>query len=153
VVSHVSAAVLHGLPIWDVPLARVHATWDACGGGRTTRRLRVHVGPLGNREVVEIDGIAVTSLARTVVDLARTVGFEQAVVVADAALARPDRPDLEEALDRAAGWRGAPGARRVVAFADCRSGSVGESRSRVAIAATGLPPPVLQLPVRAPTGG
>jgi hypothetical protein len=42
---------------------------------------------------------------------------------------------------------GVPDARRVVAFADARSESVGESRSRVAIALAGLPPPQLQWPV------
>jgi hypothetical protein len=40
----------------------------------------------------------------------------------------------------------------VVAFADGRSGSVGESRSRVAIDAAGLPPPVLQWEVFAASG-
>ena len=46
------------------------------------------------------------------------------------------------------GWPGAPVARRVAAFADARSESVGESRSRVAIARAGLPVPALQFPVR-----
>ena len=44
-----------------------------------------------------------------------------------------------------------PDARRVVTFADERSESVGESRSRVATALAGLPPPQLQWPV--PLGG
>ena len=44
VVSHVSAAVVHGLPVWNVSLARVHVTVDArqgdasCGGGTFMRR-------------------------------------------------------------------------------------------------------------------
>ena len=41
-----------------------------------------------------------------------------------------------------------PAARRAAAFADGRSESVGESRSRVAIALAGLPAPTLQWPVR-----
>ena len=32
VVSHQSAAVLHGLPLWDVPLDRVHVTDDLARG-------------------------------------------------------------------------------------------------------------------------
>ena len=43
-------------------------------------------------------------------------------------------------------------ARRVVAFADGRAESVGESRSRIAIARAGLPAPTLQLPVRLTVG-
>jgi len=113
---------------------------DGSGGGRVDRCLHRHVGPLDAEKLVEIEGIAVTSLARTVVALARTVGFEQAVVVGDGALAAlPDPLDLEDALDRAAGWRGTPAARRVVAFGDGRSGSVGESRSRIALETAGLP--------------
>ena len=35
-----------------------------------------------------VDGVAVTAVARTLVDVARTVGFEEAVAVLDAALHR-----------------------------------------------------------------
>jgi hypothetical protein len=70
----------------------------------------------------------------------------RAVVLADAALAtgKTTREALVSALLRAIGWLGSPAARRAVAFADERSESVGESRSRVAIALAGLPEPVLQ---------
>jgi hypothetical protein len=61
---------------------------------------------------------------------------------------RVDRAALHTALERARRWPGSPGARRVIAFADGRSESVGESRSRIAIVAAGLPDPVLQWEVR-----
>lgn len=146
VVSHISAAVLLGLPVWGVPLGRVSVTRDRRHGARTTDRLRLHAAPMRPDEITVVDGIAVTGLARTVVDVARTVPFEQAVVVADGALATglvgPD--ELTEALVRAVGWQGVPDARRVVAFADGGGKSAGESRSRVAIARAGLPVPLLQ---------
>jgi hypothetical protein len=84
--------------------------------------------------------------ARTLADLARTLPFEQALVVADAALHRhrATTDAFAHAVLRAAGRRGSPPARRVVAFADLRSESVGETRSRVAIARAGLPMPTLQ---------
>lgn len=146
VISHVSAAVLYGLPVWGVPLGRVHATRGRRSGGRASDRVCVHTAPLRPDELTVIEGIAVTSLARTVVDIARRMPFEQAVVVADAALATGllGPGELMKSLARAAGWQGVPGARRVVGFADGRSESVGESRSRVAIARAGLPAPVLQ---------
>ena len=93
--------------------------------------------------------------ARTVVDVARRMSFEAAVAVADAALRSAGRSEadiaacraqLEAATRRAKGWPGVPAARQVLAFADGRSESVGESRSRVAIARAGLPTPALQLP-------
>ena len=179
--SHVSAAVLHGLPTWGLPLERAHVTFDRRTGGRVDDRLHVHTAPLRSDDVVMVDGVAVTSWPRTVVDIARRARFEAAVAVADAALraargadargspapharngaiagrcigsvADPDphtagRSVLDAALRRAKGWPGVPAARRVVAFADGRAASVGESRSRIAIARAGLPPPVLQLPV------
>jgi hypothetical protein len=55
---------------------------------------------------------------------------------------------LAAAVGRSAGWPGCPAARRVVAFADRRSASVGESRSRVLIRRAGLPDPVRQWEVR-----
>lgn len=146
VVSHESAAVLHGLPLWRPPPAPVHVTRPRRTSGGRTARLHVHTAPLRPEEITVVGGVRVTSVARTVVDLARTLPFEQAVVVADGALRR--RPalsaELEEALARAARWPGSPGARRCLGFADGRSESVGESRSRVAIARVGLPPPVPQ---------
>jgi hypothetical protein len=66
-----------------------------------------------------------------------------------AVVAEPERlavlqAALAAAIARCAGWRGSPVARRTLAFADGRSGSVGESRSRVAMHRAGLPRPVLQ---------
>lgn len=154
VVSHVSAAVLHGLPVWNVLLDRVHVTRNRGHGGRAGSRAHVHVAPLDVDEIQLVGGVAITSAARTIVDLARTVGFEQAVVIADAALhlGHVTAAELDAALCRAKGWPGVPAARRVVAFADGRCESPGESRSRVAIARAGLPEPVLQWPVRTAAG-
>ena len=146
VFSHVTAVVLHGLPIWRIPLNRVYVTRPRRSGGRARRLVHVHTARLDPAEVVIAAGLPVTSPARTVVDLARSVPFEQAVVVADAALRQhlvtPD--ELTAAVVRAVRWPGAPAARRVVGFADGLSESVGESRSRVAIQRAGLPAPVLQ---------
>lgn len=44
VVSHLSAVVLHRLPVWSVAPERVHVTRDAGGGGRVSRGLHVHAG-------------------------------------------------------------------------------------------------------------
>ena len=67
--------------------------------------VHVHTAALDPSEIVVIGGVPVTSLARTVADLARMLPFEQAVVIADSAMfhRRPDRvtpPDLVAALDR-----------------------------------------------------
>lgn len=108
------------------------------------------------RPAVLVEGVPVTSLARTVADLARTLPFEQAVVLADGAMSvkradAPDRGDVLAVLDQRR-WPGTPAARRVVAFADARSQSPGESRSRIALWRAGLPTPVLQWEVRRSDG-
>lgn len=155
VVSHVSAAVVHGLRVWGVPLDRVSVTRARRrSGARLGSRVHVHCAPLEVDEIGLVDGVQVTSVPRTVVDVARTVGFEQAVVVADAALEAglADETVLAAALARWRRWPGLPAARRAIGFATRGSGSVGESRSRVAIAMAGLPAPVLQWEVRRTDG-
>ncbi|WP_231569535.1 hypothetical protein [Prescottella defluvii] len=146
VVSHQTAAVLHGLPLWQIPLDRIHVTRDRSGGGRRTRHLHSHSAPLTPGDVVELGGTRVTTVARTVADLCRTVPFERGVVVGDCALARPDltRDAIADALHYAAGRPGHPAALRALAFLDGRSESVGESRSRVALSALDVPVPDLQ---------
>ncbi len=146
VFSHVTAAVLYGLPVWRIGLDLVHVTRPRRNGARTRRAVHVHPAPLDPGEIGTAVGLPVTCPARTVVDLGRTVPFERAVAVADAALHMElvTRDQLAAAVLRAARWPGVPAARRVVEFADGRSESVGESRSRVAIQRAGLPAPVLQ---------
>jgi len=153
VASHASAAVLHGLPVWSVPLDLVHVTRNQRSGGRRSRLLHLHAAAFAEDEVVVVDGIPATSVARTVVDMARSTPFEPAVVLTDASLRHGlTRAELVEAVERAAHRHGNAAARRVVSFADGRSESVGESRSRVALLRAGLPAPTLQWEVISPTG-
>ena len=156
VLSHGSAAVLHGLPVWSGAVAQVHLTrprTDLVGGGRVGRHLVVHAGLLDLGDVHEIDGHPVTALARTVVDVARTRPFEQAVAVADAALAAGLSEEvLAAALGRVRGHPGVAAARKVLGFADAHSESPGESVSRVRLAVAGVPAPILQYEVLG-TGG
>jgi hypothetical protein len=149
VISHQAAAVLHGIPLWRVPRRQVHVTRRGRSRSRTSGTLYTHpAGPAF--DVVEVDGLPVVGAARTVVDLARTLPFEEGVVAADGALHRKIVTAAELADEvRAAKWRtGAARAAAVVAFADGESESVGESRSRVIMRRGGLPAPKLQVVVR-----
>ncbi|QYN32284.1 hypothetical protein K1T35_27175 [Pseudonocardia sp. DSM 110487] len=158
VISHLSAAVLHGLRIWGVRLDRVHVTRRRPTGGRCGALVHVHSAGLDPAEIVLIGGLPVTSLARTVADLGRMLVFEKAVVCCDSAMfhERPDRvevADVLDVLDHEPRRPGSRAARRMLEFSTALSESVGESRSRVAIAAAGLPPPVLQWEVHAAATG
>lgn len=154
VVSHVSAALVHGLPVWGVELARVHVIRDRRNGGRLGPGVHVHSAALDPGDVVHVAGIPVTTPSRTVADLARSQPLQQTVVVADAALhvELVTPTGLVEALDRSPRRPGSTAARRAIAFADGLAESVGESRSRVLMAAHGLPVPVLQHPVQSHRG-
>lgn len=148
VVSHVSAAVLHGLPVRPEALARVHLTRSRTGGGRVRAGIEVHTSSLAEDDVVVLGRWAATSLARTIVDLARTLPLEDAVIAGDPALARGlSRHDLREVLERCRGWPGVGRARRAVDLLDGRSESVGESVSRVRMHEARLPRPDLQVEV------
>lgn len=120
VISHVSAAVLHGLAVWAVRIDRVQVTKVRRSGGRRHRLVHVRTAPLAASEIVDIDGMAATSIARTIVDLARTSSFASAVVTADAALATGmvEPRELMAVARRQRRWPGIPAARRVIGFAD-----------------------------------
>ena len=145
VISHGSAAVLHGLPTWPTAIDRVHVTRNRNSGGNRRAVVQVHAAPLTEMDMTTIDGVSVTSLARTVLDLCRTVPIEQAVAAGDRALAFGlVLAVLEEHLACMARWPGTRQARRALALLDPRSESVGESVSRVRLHEDGLPAPELQ---------
>jgi hypothetical protein len=77
VVSHVSAAVVHGLDLWRADLSRVHLTRARGRGGRIGTDVHVTPAPLDADEVVEVSGVRVTSPARTLVDLARSTASRE----------------------------------------------------------------------------
>ncbi|UUT35193.1 hypothetical protein [Microbacterium elymi] len=87
IIANESAAVAHGLPLFHYLPDRVHVICEKGVRVSSTRDVVRHFGPLEASEIVEVDGIRCTSLARTVVDVARTCSTEVAVAAADAALA------------------------------------------------------------------
>jgi hypothetical protein len=149
VVSHHSAALIHGIELLGrPPWETVTLTGPPGSTSRRTCRtgIRIHIAALPAGHVVTCRGMPVTSVARTVVDLARASSFRAGVVAADCALRsrQASKADLDLCITACAGWPGIQNARRVAAFADGRSESVLESISLVAFHDLGLPPPDLQ---------
>ncbi|GAB4062926.1 hypothetical protein GCM10028777_04400 [Angustibacter speluncae] len=150
--SHLTAAVLHDLPLHRVRLEEVHVT-RAAGTGRTRHQAGVwhHDGPQPAQ--VLVDGLPVTELVRTVFDTARVSRFDSAVVTMDAALRRgASRLELGRLLDDTERWPGSAQARRALTVADHRAESPGETLSRLAFAAVGLPASTLQLELTTDAG-
>jgi hypothetical protein len=145
VVSHGSAAVLHGLPVWASAITHVHVTRSRSGHGKRRSLVHAHRAPLEKADIVLVDQIPLTSISRTVLDMARTRPMEQAVALGDWALRQGLSPDvLSAALLEMERWPGVRQARRAVEFLDPHSESVGESVSRVRLDIDGLPAPALQ---------
>ncbi|MGZ6804787.1 MAG: type IV toxin-antitoxin system AbiEi family antitoxin domain-containing protein [Nocardioidaceae bacterium] len=127
-----SAAVVHRLPmLGPAPatplLLREHRTRQERS---STRFQRLAALPPEERDLVR--GVPVTTLARTVFDIARSEDFRSAMVVADGALRAGLRPDdLAACLARHRGWPGSRAACDVAAFADGRAESPLETLGRV----------------------
>ncbi len=145
--SHVSAGVLRGLAIYRITLDRVHLTRNGRGGGRRTPHRQIHAAMLRPDEVERVGRIAVTSIPRTLLDLARTVSLDSAVVAADRALNQGlvTPTALVEQLRATVRCAGLPAARRALEAVDGRSESVGETLTRLGLTSMGLPPSTLQL--------
>ena len=146
-----SAAVPLGLPLFDEP-RDIHVYDPARRASRRFGDVCVHTSA-DPREVIQVDGVFVTGLLDTTVDLARVLPPAFALAVADAAIAPAQGGTLttESLRDHAAGQqnhRGVAQMRWLWAHADDRSESTGESISRAVIEWCGFPTPVLQVTFR-----
>jgi hypothetical protein len=155
VASYHSAALLHRLSLLKPPPKdAVALTLPLAKPWNRARPADVvfHASDLPSAHVTRLYNLPVTTAGRTVVDLARTLPFMDAVVVADSALngEKTTRPELHQVLKACAGWPGARRARRVIDFADERAESPLESAARVVFEQYGLEPPELQATIHGP---
>ncbi|WP_309127673.1 type IV toxin-antitoxin system AbiEi family antitoxin domain-containing protein [Microbacterium sp.] len=166
VLSHVSAAVVHGFPLYRLAPTRVHVTVPSPSHAASVPDVLRHELPLDDTDVVEIGPFRLTGLNRTAIDVARTLRLEAAQSIADAALRRVAVTGHRQDADAAGVWRedlhyrlerlrGRPGVRRardVVDFADGRAQLPGESVSRLRLRRLGFREVQLQVPVTGPGG-
>lgn len=143
--SHRSATALFGFPVLGRFPEKCHITERHRGGGSCSGGIVRH-GVRKVPEPVRIGPVLATSPARTVIDLARTETFESALMAMDSALrSRLATPaQIEAELEATAGLPGHRRAALVVAHADGRSESPGESLSRARLLQLGAPLPILQ---------
>lgn len=145
VLSHESAALWWELPTWGWPPQLV----ELVDPGLTTARrgsTLVHAAPLRGDEVtVRPDGVVLTSLRRTVLDLVTSRSREQSVVLVDHLLGRGwPREALEDLLQERPAARLRRRAAWAVSFGDPGGTTPGESVSRVVAHDSGFVAPQLQ---------
>lgn len=155
--AHQSAGALHGLPLLDSRLQRLHLRSTTPRGSGSRGDVTVHVGH-GNPDIVERQGLRMTSVARTVWDLARVLPHGEGLAVADAAI-RPrslhegsdgvgsglcTKAELLAMASQQIAVRGGWNAYLAIAEADALAGSVGESMARSLFIRLGAPRPTLQ---------
>lgn len=147
-VSHQSALVLHGMPIWGLDLRRVHVTRVDGRSGGVVAGVQHHLGVLTDADLTAVDGRLVTTVARAALESACTASFEVGVVGIDAALRAGHftEDEVRRLQHTIAFWPGSAAARRALRFGNGLSESVGESRLRVLMHEYGLPNPRLQVP-------
>ncbi|HKD88080.1 MAG TPA: hypothetical protein VKB62_06070, partial [Streptosporangiaceae bacterium] len=150
-VSHQTAAQLHGLSMLGPAPAELSLTRPPGSGSRSGRPgVRVHCAALPAGHVGGRLAVPVTTVARTVIDLARVLDFRAGVVVADSALQQKltSKKELRAVIAACPRWRGVRRAAQVVEFADGGAESPLESLARVVFRDGGLPAPELQIEVR-----
>lgn len=158
VASHESAAYLHGIDLLlpkgaTVPRITLTRSTKEHGYSQVSGAL-IRFAKLPDDHVTTVLGIPVTSIARTVMDIARTTGFMEGVVAADCALRTHTVVKVEFAiiLEDCAQWPGSLRARQVLDFSDGRAESALESVARVRFAEFRVPPPGLQVNIRGAQG-
>ncbi len=131
VLSHDSAALLHGLPILRAEPELVHITRFGALGSRTSHGVKHHSAPHRPEQLVEVDGLWLLDRARTAVDIAREHGERHGLVACDSARRLGvSQADLVEALAAMTSWPHVTRARWCVEHADDRADSVLESLGR-----------------------
>ncbi|QDZ14385.1 hypothetical protein [Humibacter ginsenosidimutans] len=110
----------------------------------------MHRASIADEDVTEVHGLLVTSPARTIADLARAGISRECVVALDYTLSsrapqglRLVKEELIELVVRQGGW-GRRRAVELIEFGDGRSGSPGETGSRLIFAEGGFESPELQ---------
>jgi very-short-patch-repair endonuclease len=146
VVSHASAALIHGIDLLDPPAHEVTLTVPPGREGAGGDGIRQYGAALPARHVIRVRGIPVTTPARTAVDLARAHGFAAGLVAMDSALHRllTRWIEIDQVLGDCRRWPGIAQARRAFRYVDEKAESALESLSRARFIDSDLPPPETQ---------
>lgn len=146
VLTHQSAALMHGLPVWGLDLTEVQVTRRDGRRGRHEAGVHHHIGRLADDQIMDVNGALTTTPARCVWEVACAGTSESGLVTADAAIHQGlvHHDVLHEVAGQFAHWQGSRSARLSLSLADGRAESPGESRTRHLFWRYDVPSPDLQ---------
>ena len=147
VASHATAVHLHGLDGLPKhkPSDRIWLTPPLDVGRAQRTGITQKWSAVPADEIVEVDGLLVTSIARTAVDIALMSDRETAVCVIESAMRRG--VSLAEMKSLVVSRRGRRRLEEWWDLADARSANPLETRARLPLVDAGIPPDELQFPV------
>lgn len=150
--THTSAAVMHGIDVWDCDLDSVHLTRVDRRSTRRSAGVTYHRGQLPDDQITALgpDHLIVAP-ARAAIEHATLVPIESGLITLDSFLhtqCQPDTSALWAVYDQMQQWPGMRHMRITVGLARIGAQSAGESRSRFGFFRFGIPEPVLQFVVR-----
>ncbi|HEY0519955.1 MAG TPA: DUF559 domain-containing protein [Ilumatobacteraceae bacterium] len=145
VVAGSSAAALHGAK-WLDPRAPAELIY---ANRHSPRGIETWADAIADDEIAMVNGIRVTSVARTALDLARRHALDHAVAGIDALLraTRVKLVDVEVLAVRYRGHKGSRRARAALALLDAGAESPRETALRLLIVGAGYPRPETQIRV------
>ncbi len=153
IVAGESAAAVWGMPIAGDWPAEVTIMQEWRGGGRSEPGVRRTAAGFTTARIDELDGLRVTSLSRTALDVARRASFPDAIASLDWALWRKNpravsKEELQDELRRLNPRARARHLERALEFSTSLSDSFGESKTRAVIHLLGFAAPELQVEFR-----
>ncbi|HEX4685663.1 MAG TPA: type IV toxin-antitoxin system AbiEi family antitoxin domain-containing protein [Nocardioides sp.] len=149
VLTHVSALVEHGAPVWNVDLDEVHVTRTDGRAGRREAGVVHHRGVLCEEDVLLCHGLRVSPPARAVIELSTVAGVESVLVSANWLLnhGATTREALATAAKALECWPSSLRTDLAVRLMDGRCAWPGEARTSYLIWRQHLPKPVPQYEV------
>ena len=154
VLSHLSALAEWDVPLWETPLHEVHITRLDRKCGRREVGVRQHLGALRDGDVMDFNGIRVTSPTRTGLDSLTILDVEHGLTAINDLLHRglTTLAELRACRTYMERWPNTLKQDLVLRLADGRCESVGESRTLFLCWRQGLPRPVPQYVLRDAAG-
>lgn len=130
VLTHVSAALEHGAPVWGFDLSRIHVTRSDGRVGRSDAGVVQHRSPLLPEDLLQSHSVPVTSRLRTAFEVMSLGRLEPALVTVNGLLrdGKLSAEDLHKAAPRYSAWPRTLHANLLTHLVNPVLESVGESR-------------------------